>query len=187
MIGRTDVSRQYFIIQNSPHSDPSSATLDAMSAKKMVAPMGNQSDAARAKAAWEALLVAHSVLLRNFDSEHIWTDVSMHEYDVLHTLRLHHGPMRMRSLSDSVLLSQPGLSRLVDRLVARGLVRRHKDPEDGRGVLVELTDDGRAVQRRIDRSRSRSVADAVMRALSGPEQEELRALCTKLGTPPPQA
>jgi DNA-binding MarR family transcriptional regulator len=157
-----------------------------MSVKKLVAPVSNQSDAARAKAAWEALLVAHSVLLRNFDSEHIWTDVSMHEYDVLHTLRQHHGPMRMRNLSESVLLSQPGLSRLVDRLVARGLVRRHKDPQDGRGVLVELTEEGRAVQRRIDRSRGRSVADAVMRALSGPEQEQLRDLCAKLGATPPQ-
>jgi len=151
----------------------------------MTAPTSSHSDATRAKAAWEALLVAHSVLLRNFDSEHIWSDVSMHEYDVLHTLRQHHGPMRMRTLSESVLLSQPGLSRLVDRLVARGLVRRHKDPQDGRGVLVELTEEGRAVQRRIDRSRGRSVADAVMRALSPAEQEQLRDLCVKLGTTAP--
>jgi len=156
--------------------------LALMSAKRLVTPVNSQGDAARAKAAWEALLAAHSVLLRNFDSEHIWDDVSMHEYDVLHTLRQHHGPMRMRTLSETVLLSQPGLSRLVDRLVARGLVRRHKDPEDGRGVLVELTDEGRAMQRRIDRSRGRTVADAVMRALTGPEQEQLRELCTKLGS-----
>jgi len=158
----------------------------AMSAKKTAA-SNSQSDATRAKAAWEALLVAHSVLLRNFDSEHLWSDVSMHEYDVLHTLRQHHGPMRMRTLSESVLLSQPGLSRLVDRLVARGLVHRRKDPQDGRGVLVELTDEGRSVQRRIDRNRGRSVADAVMRTLSGPEQDQLRALCVKLGTTPIEA
>ena len=142
--------------------------------------MSSQDDTARANAAWEALLIAHSVLIKHFDMDHVWTDVSMHEYDVLYTLRRHDAPMRMRSLSESVLLSQPGLSRLVDRLVKRGLVQRHRATQDGRGILVELTPEGRIVQRKTAKAHDRSVADVVTRALNDAEQEQLRTLCGKL-------
>ena len=36
--------------------------------------------------AWEALLSAHAVLMKQFAAEDIWADVSMREYDVLYTL-----------------------------------------------------------------------------------------------------
>jgi hypothetical protein len=36
--------------------------------------------------AWEALLSAHAVLMKQFAAEDIWTQASMREYDVLYTL-----------------------------------------------------------------------------------------------------
>ena len=72
--------------------------------------------------AWEALLSAHAVLMKQFAAEDIWADVSMREYDVLYTLSKCPEPVRLSELNRHVLLSQPALSRLVDRLADRGLV-----------------------------------------------------------------
>ena len=99
--------------------------------------------------AWEALLSAHAVLLKQFAAEDIWADITMREYDVLYTLSKCRGPLRISELNRHVLLSQPALSRLVDRLAERGLVERQPDPADGRGIRLSLTDGGRALQHRI--------------------------------------
>ena len=72
----------------------------------------------------------------------------MREYDVLYTLSKCREPLRISELNRHVLLSQPALSRLVDRLAGRGLVERQPDPADGRGVRLSLTGAGRALQRR---------------------------------------
>jgi DNA-binding MarR family transcriptional regulator len=130
--------------------------------------------------AWEALLSAHAVLMKQFAAEDIWQDVSMREYDVLYTLSKCPGPQRISDLNRHVLLSQPALSRLVDRLAERGLVERLADPADGRGVRLALTADGRAVQRRIGRRHGRSVAQAMLSGLTPGELRQLEELCGKL-------
>ncbi|MCW5950714.1 MAG: MarR family transcriptional regulator, partial [Propionibacteriaceae bacterium] len=76
-----------------------------------------------ANEAWESLMTAHARLLRQFAGDD-WEDLSMREYDVLYTLSKCPEPVRMGELGQHVLLSQPGLSRLVDRLAERGLVAR---------------------------------------------------------------
>ena len=130
--------------------------------------------------AWEALLSAHARLMRRFAAEDIWGDLSMREYDVLYTLSKCPGDLRIGELHRHVLLSQPALSRLVDRLVERGLVERCADPADGRGVRLALTDAGRDKQRQVGRRHARSVARAVSAELSPDELEQLAAICRKL-------
>ena len=56
--------------------------------------------------AWEALLSAHAVLMKQFAAEDIWADVSMREYDVLYTLSKCDAPIRISELNRHVLLSQ---------------------------------------------------------------------------------
>jgi DNA-binding MarR family transcriptional regulator len=135
--------------------------------------------------AWEALLSAHAVLMKQFAGENIWEGVSMREYDVLYTLSKCDAPIRISELNRHVLLSQPALSRLVDRLAERGLVGRQPDPADGRGVLLSLTGAGRAVQRRVGRSHARSVAQAMTAGLDPSELRQLEAVCLKLATTEP--
>ena len=130
--------------------------------------------------AWEGLMSAHSRLMKEFAAEDIWGDVSMREYDVLYTLSKCSGPLRIGELHKHVLLSQPALSRLVDRLVERGLVRRCADPADKRGVSLELTRAGLETQREIGRRHARSVARAVTERLSADELSQLAVLCWKL-------
>jgi DNA-binding MarR family transcriptional regulator len=130
--------------------------------------------------AWEALLAAHATLMKEFAARDIWQELSMREYDVLYTLSKCSGPQRMSELNRHVLLSQPALSRLVDRLADRGLVRRVADPADGRGVRLSLTDAGRALQRQIGRRHARDVARAMTAELTPAELRQLQAICQKL-------
>jgi DNA-binding MarR family transcriptional regulator len=130
--------------------------------------------------AWEALLSAHASLMKQFAAQDIWQDLSMREYDVLYTLSKCDEPQRMSELNRHVLLSQPALSRLVDRLADRGLVRREADPADGRGVRLSLTDAGQALQRQIGRRHARDVARAMIAGLNPGELRQLEAICLKL-------
>ena len=68
----------------------------------------------------------------------------------------------------------------MDRLTARGLIERGPDPADKRGVLLSLTGDGRAVQRRIGRRHARGVAQAMTAGLSRGELAALETICRKL-------
>jgi DNA-binding MarR family transcriptional regulator len=130
--------------------------------------------------AWEALLTAHATLMKKFAAEDIWDDVSMREYDVLYTLSKCPEPINMTELNRHVLLSQPALSRLVDRLAERGLVERRTDPADGRGVRLSLTAAGRARQHEIGRRHARGVARAMTAGLTRAELAQLQTICRKL-------
>jgi DNA-binding MarR family transcriptional regulator len=134
--------------------------------------------------AWEALLYAHSALIKQFAAEDVWGDLSMREYDVLYTLSKCPQPVRLSELNRHVLLSQPALSRMVERLAERGLVERQPDPADGRGVRLSLTGAGHALQRRVGRSHARSVARAMTAGLTPGELKELEAICLKLASQP---
>ena len=137
-----------------------------------------------ANQAWEALMTAHARLLRQFAADD-WEDLSMREYDVLYTLSKCPEPVRMSELGQHVLLSQPGLSRLVDRLVQRGFVERSADPADGRSVRVGLAPSGAARQKKVGRRHARAVAQAMV-VLDPAEQRQLLTLAGKLaGTAAP--
>jgi DNA-binding MarR family transcriptional regulator len=132
--------------------------------------------------AWESLLTAHAALLRQFATDGIWADLSMREYDVLYTLSKCQEPLRVGELPRFVLLSQPALSRLVDRLVERGLVRRSPDPADGRAVRVALTAAGRRAQREVGLRHGLSVARTLKAGLTVEELRQLETLCHKLAS-----
>lgn len=133
--------------------------------------------------AWEALLSAHAVVMKELAADDIWRDTSMREYDVLYTLSKHLEPLRQGELNRHVLLSQPALSRLVDRLVAQGMIQRGADPDDARSVRLSLTDEGRARQQEIGRLHARGVAGAMTARLDPGELRQLAALCRELARP----
>jgi DNA-binding MarR family transcriptional regulator len=60
-----------------------------------------------------------------------------------------HGPQRMSHLARFLLQQTQTTTDLVDRLERRGLVRRIRHETDRRVVLVEITDDGRALIQEI--------------------------------------
>ena len=139
-----------------------------------------RSDVRLANQSWEALMTAHATLMERFAGEHMWGDVNMREYDVLYTLAKAGEPLRLCALQEGVLLSQPALSRMVDRLITRGLLVRAADPEDGRAVRISLTEAGAQVQRETGRAHAKSVTREVGGALTDEELRELERICRKL-------
>jgi DNA-binding MarR family transcriptional regulator len=66
------------------------------------------------------------------------------EVGALSALRIAGPPYRLSPtrLGKGLMLSSAGVTSRIDRLERRGLVRRLPDPDDRRGVIVELTDQG---------------------------------------------
>lgn len=134
--------------------------------------------------AWESLFRAQSTLLRRFQASPVWQGRQMREYDVLYQLvSADDTGVRQRDLMSRVMMSQPSLSRVVDRLVAEGFVHRCPDPRDGRGALLSLTEQGRALQRRIGGGHARDIARALRSRLSDDELAQLQELTERLVGP----
>ncbi|HZO86800.1 MAG TPA: MarR family transcriptional regulator [Chthonomonadaceae bacterium] len=82
----------------------------------------------------------------------------------------------MKDFSERLSVSQSTVTQLADRLVRRGLVERHTDPEDRRVVRLRVSAQGHALLERAE-MQQRQTFRAVWDALSIPEQQEvLRAL-----------
>lgn len=94
--------------------------------------------------AWGGFLRAHAVLVRRLDVElRAAHDLPLSSFDVLFQLALApDARLRLSDLADRLLITQSGISRLVDRLQHEGLVRRETDPEDRRSYYAVLTDQG---------------------------------------------
>jgi DNA-binding MarR family transcriptional regulator len=96
--------------------------------------------------AWRAFLARHALVARRLEADLMATSgLPLAEYDVLFQLALADGRrLRMNELADRVLLSRAGITRLVDRLTADGLVGRLKCASDARGYYAVLTPGGLA-------------------------------------------
>jgi len=101
-------------------------------------------------AAWQAFLRAHARVVRDLEQE-LQADqgMALTDYDVLVQLAAaDERRLRMSELADRLLLSRSGVTRLVDRLVADGLVERVVCESDRRGQWASLTDAGHERLRR---------------------------------------
>jgi MarR family 2-MHQ and catechol resistance regulon transcriptional repressor len=85
---------------------------------------------------------------------------------------LHKGALTHRDLGRKVLTSAGNMTDVVDKLEARGLVRRVRDPSDRRLVRVELTDKGAILIKALFPRHAGEIA----RAMSGLPPGELRHL-----------
>lgn len=113
-------------------------------------------------AAWQAFVRALNAATRLMDSALAGSQLDLSEYDVLVTLA--GGPaegMRPVELSQRVLLTKSGMTRLVDRLAQRTLIERRACLSDRRGQLVALTPAGRHLLRRAAPGLLRAIAAAL--------------------------
>jgi DNA-binding MarR family transcriptional regulator len=108
-------------------------------------------------------------------------DLSHADWQVLSTLRLLQPPHRSSpgALAADIELSSGAMTSRLDRLEEAGLVRRLPDPEDRRGVVIELTDAGRETWDRAASVQGRREAFFAS-ALSKSEQQQLNGLLRKL-------
>jgi len=108
-------------------------------------------------------------------------NLELFEYDVLSALRRQGKPYALPAtrLAKQSDLSNGAMTNRVNRLEAKGLVRRRPDDSDRRGVIVTLTAKGKkiidkAIQYRLD------VADGSLGGISKKERKELAALLRKV-------
>jgi len=136
--------------------------------------------ARQAARAWESLFRTQVTLMRRFQSDDVWRKLTMREYDVLFSLSRAPDGLRLRDLNENILMAQSSLSRMVDRLEARGLVSRSVASDDARGTVVTLTDAGRELQRETGRLHVRTMEQYVGSALDEDELETLTRLLDRL-------
>ena len=126
-------------------------------------------------------------------TRHLTADVARHgltlaEFGILEAL-YHKGPMLLGEIQRTILVSSGGITYLVDRLEARGLVERQPCPDDRRARFAALTREGTRLVARIFPEHARRI-EAAMGGLTQAEQKEAAELLRTLGRaaaelPPP--
>lgn len=110
-------------------------------------------------------------------------DLDRGEFDVIATLRRAGPPYRLTptEMYSLLMISSGGLTHRLDRLEKAGLIRREKSPNDGRSMLVALTDAGNVLAETAFRQDMASEL-RFLAPLSSTERETLAGLLRKLIT-----
>lgn len=123
--------------------------------------------------AWRAILRSSHVMRQVMEDALQAHEVGLGEYELLSMLSEAPGArMRMSELADLIVQSRSRVSHTATRLERRGWVRRDRAVQDGRGVLLVLTDEGRRTVRELAPVHVASVRRALLDHLS---REELLA------------
>lgn len=103
--------------------------------------------------AWLALLRTHARLWDQLEAQMRHDHgLTIARYDVLAQLDMGGGRLKLGELASSVVLSPSGLSKLLDRMQASGLIRREPDPLDARSTFASITPEGRSLVKRARQS-----------------------------------
>lgn len=122
---------------------------------------------------------ASDSVMARLDSQIEMGGLTHGQFAVLEAL-LHRGPLNQCDLAHKLLRSGGNVTVVIDNLEKRGWVRRERQKNDRRMVVVRLTPKGRNLIARVFPHHAKAVA-AEMSRLSPEEQQSLRALCRKLG------
>jgi DNA-binding MarR family transcriptional regulator len=132
--------------------------------------------------AWRGVLNAHARLTTRVEAALAEADLpQLAWYDVLWAL--HRAPgkaLRMGELADAVTISRSGLTRLVDRIEAEGLLERHPSAEDRRAVEVAITPAGSKLLRRMWPIYEQVLRDDFEAKLTSAEAQALSAALAKV-------
>lgn len=110
-------------------------------------------------------------------------DLSMPQFNILRILRGAKGPLSVNSVKERMIERSPNTTRLMDKLIEKGLLERVRCDADRRVVYVSITETGLEILSRIDID----MDDAIVfpQNLDDHESEELSRLLDKLrGTCP---
>ncbi|POH70390.1 MarR family transcriptional regulator [Cryobacterium zongtaii] len=88
------------------------------------------------------------------------------------------GPMTLSALSEEERVTPPSMNRTVNALVEAGLVNRAGSAEDGRKVVLTVTDTGMTLVRETRRRRDDWIATRILRLT--PEQRQILASATEI-------
>ena len=132
--------------------------------------------------AWRSYLRSHASILRLLDAELAAEHgMTARDYEVL--LYLSQAPDRrlpMSALAESTMLTRSGITRLVDGLVAAGLIQRASCPNDARVSYAQLTDLGYEKLREAACTHVASIRRLFLEHFSPEEIDQLATLLGRL-------
>ena len=132
--------------------------------------------------AWRSYLQSHATILRMLDAELVSEHgITTRDYEVL--LYLAQAPERklpMSALAESTMLTRSGITRLVDGLVAAGLIERASCASDARVSYAQLTEEGLTKLRRAGCTHVRSIGRLFLEHFSAEETGQLASLLGRL-------
>ena len=128
---------------------------------------------------WVIMSRAHAAI-----AEHAAADVSRHgltltEFAIVEAL-YHRGPLLLGEVQKRILVSSGGITFLVDRLAAKGLVERRSCPSDRRARYAALTPEGESLMAQIFPTHVAALTRA-MSALSVEEKDDATRALRALG------
>jgi DNA-binding MarR family transcriptional regulator len=134
--------------------------------------------------AWQVFFEAHAAVVGRLEAELVNEHgLTLRWYDVL--VQLAAAPDRrllMHELSDAVVISKGGLTKLVDRMAAAGLVEREASPHNRRITPVRLTRAGMDTYRRARLTHHRGVAEHFLDHLTDTERATLESALDRIRT-----
>lgn len=136
--------------------------------------------ASRAQEITIALLRTADVVRRRLAQVVESERVTLQQYNVLRILRgARDQPLSALEIGDRLIEQTPGVSRLVDRLVSKKLVRRDRASTDRRMIECFVTERGLELLARLDAAVTRADEDAVA-ALSARELNGLGEMLSRI-------
>ena len=129
------------------------------------------------QAAWRGWLDTYRLLIPVLDRQLQASRVSFTEYEVLVCLSEAPGQrLRMSEVADRTLATRSAITRTVDRLVARGWVRRVRSTQDQRGAYANLTESGAQSLADLAPGHVQAVRQNLIDLLTPAELEALRTI-----------
>ena len=129
------------------------------------------------QAAWRGWLDTYRLLIPVLDRQLQASRVSFTEYEVLVCLSEAPGQrLRMSEVADRTLATRSAITRTVDRLVARGWVRRVRSTLDQRGAYANLTESGAQALAELAPGHVQAVRQNLIDLLTPAELEALRTI-----------
>jgi MarR family 2-MHQ and catechol resistance regulon transcriptional repressor len=136
-------------------------------------------DEARALNAYVKLMRASESMTARIHRHLVPNGLTITQFGVMEALS-NLGPLNQKEIARKILKSSGNITLVIDNLEKRGLVRRERSMEDRRSYAVDLTAAGRKLIGAIFPRHAAKIVEE-MKALTGPEQEELSRLCRKMG------
>lgn len=128
---------------------------------------------------WVIMSRAHAAVANHAATHVAEQGLTLAEFGILEAL-YHRGPMLLGEVQKRILVSSGGITFLVDRLTAKGLVERRSCETDRRARYAALTEKGTALVAEIFPAHAAVIARA-MSGISPNDQQAAAALLREMG------
>lgn len=126
-----------------------------------------------------SIMRAHQILIAELDTMLRPFGITFSRYEALVLLvHSHEGALPLSKIGERLQVHATSVTNVIDRLETAGLVRRQRNPKDGRGILAVITDEGRDIAHKA--TAAFNASRFALSALSADELHDLFRILRKL-------